>query len=248
MTSREGAVRGLKELGLSTYQAKTFIALQQLGVGTARDVAEVTDVPRSQVYGAAQELEDAGLLERQQSDPIRYRPINVDAAEQRLRQRIAERSADAFAYIEQTKADLDVPEGREDLWTLDGESAVSSRVLQLLERAETSVLFGVRDRSYVSSELEEALLSAVSRGVRVSVVSNDAVVRERFGDEDVTTRASTVPAEVQNRVGRMVVVDGETVLLSVIDLETGEETAIWSHETNFAVVFVQLIESFFPQL
>jgi len=47
------AVDALKSLGLTTYEARTFVALQKLGAGTASEVADIADVPRSQVYGAA---------------------------------------------------------------------------------------------------------------------------------------------------------------------------------------------------
>ena len=46
----------LERLGLSTYEAGVFVALEKLGRGTAREIAEATDVPRSQVYGAAEHI------------------------------------------------------------------------------------------------------------------------------------------------------------------------------------------------
>ncbi|PSP27801.1 hypothetical protein BRC65_04050 [Halobacteriales archaeon QH_2_65_14] len=60
------AVDGLKRLGLTTYEARVFLGLQKLGSGTANEVSDVVDVPRSQVYGAAEDLEtrDAGIPPR----------------------------------------------------------------------------------------------------------------------------------------------------------------------------------------
>ncbi len=52
------AIEALEELGLSNYEAKVFVALQRLGTGTARDIHQATDVPRSQVYGAAESLQE----------------------------------------------------------------------------------------------------------------------------------------------------------------------------------------------
>ncbi|WP_223173920.1 helix-turn-helix domain-containing protein [Haloferax sp. AS1] len=50
------AIDALIELGLSTYEARVFTALIELGEGTAREVAKTSDVPRSQVYTTAKEL------------------------------------------------------------------------------------------------------------------------------------------------------------------------------------------------
>ena len=58
--ARAIAVEQLKALGLSTYAARTFVALVSLGEGTAPDVSEVADVPRTRVYDAADELRDRG--------------------------------------------------------------------------------------------------------------------------------------------------------------------------------------------
>lgn len=88
--------------------------------------------------------------------------------------------------------------------------------------------------------------SRVARACTVAVVSNDPAVRNQFAEQKIVTMASTVPDAVEQRTGTMVVTDGATVLLSVIDPVSGEETGVWSERTNFAVVFVQLIESFFP--
>ena len=86
-SNKTDAVDAFEDLGLTSYEAKVFIALHRLGLGTARDVADTTDVPRSQVYSVAESLESRGLLEVQQSNPIRYRPVSVDEARETLRDR-----------------------------------------------------------------------------------------------------------------------------------------------------------------
>ena len=41
-------------------------------------------MPRSQVYGAAERLEERGLVETQQSTPTQYRPVSLGRARSRL--------------------------------------------------------------------------------------------------------------------------------------------------------------------
>lgn len=249
MTTRREAVDGLKQLGLSTYEAKTFIALQQLGSGTARDVADVTDVPRSQVYGAAESLAEMDLVEIQEADPRRYRPVGVEAAESRLRERMASTREQAFEYIENTRAELAVEsEQREELWTVTGRDSIDRRTRSLLAEAESMVLVGVDDPDVLVPTTVSDLLELARDGIRIVVVSDDATVRAQFADTPVVTGGSTVPETVGERTGRLLVVDSDTVLLSVVDEHTGTETAIWSSGTSFAVVLVQLIESFVPAI
>ena len=41
------AIDQLEALGLSTYAARTFVGLVELGTGTAKSVSETVDVPRT---------------------------------------------------------------------------------------------------------------------------------------------------------------------------------------------------------
>ncbi|MFB6150942.1 MAG: TrmB family transcriptional regulator [Haloarculaceae archaeon] len=89
--SRNEAVEQLQELGLSTYAARTFVALARLGSGTAKDVSAVSAVPRTRVYDAAAELRDEGLVDVQQSTPKRFWPVSAETAARRFRQEYARR-------------------------------------------------------------------------------------------------------------------------------------------------------------
>ena len=82
------AANALTELGLSTYAARTFVGLQKIGVASASQVAGVTEVPRSQVYGATDELEELGLIDVQEGSPTRYRAVPVDEARDLLYDRL----------------------------------------------------------------------------------------------------------------------------------------------------------------
>ncbi|GAB7019785.1 helix-turn-helix domain-containing protein [Halostagnicola bangensis] len=57
------ATKQLKAFGLSTYAARTFVALVGLGGGTTQNVSDASEVPRTRVYDAADELHDRGLID-----------------------------------------------------------------------------------------------------------------------------------------------------------------------------------------
>lgn len=235
------AVAAFERLGLTSYEAKTFIALQRLGTGTARDIARAADVPRSQVYGVAEDLEARGLLEVQQSTPIRYRAITVEEARTTLRERLAHEHERAFAYVESVRNEHEAEEEREEIWTISGRERVDTRVVELIDSAAERVTFGVRLTQFVTSAIEQELTACAEAGLVVHVVSASESVRERF--ETVENVAVSPPADVyadDHRSGRMLVVDDATLLLSVVD-DDGEETAIWSADSLFASVLIQLM-------
>jgi sugar-specific transcriptional regulator TrmB len=242
------AIEALENLGLSNYEAKVFTALQKLGTGTARDVHRATDVPRSQVYGAAESLQERGLVEVQQSKPIQYRPVSLDAARSHLRGEFERTKERAFDYLESAREQRgEGDEEREDIWTVHGGTSIDGRVEQLLAEAERRVVFGVgRDARGLTNELADLMRERADEGVEVVVIGDEAL-GEIFADSDV--QVAHLPADHphgDDPVGRVVVVDGETVLLSVRnqrdDAELADETAIWSSKTGIAAVLIQLID------
>ncbi|WP_458206243.1 TrmB family transcriptional regulator [Haladaptatus sp. NG-SE-30] len=234
----DDAIDALTDLGLSNYEAKVFVALQKLGTGTARDIHGVTDVPRSQVYGAAENLQERGLVEVQQSKPIQYRPVSLEAAKTHLRDRFERTQERAFDYLERAQNEFgEGDEEREDVWTVDGREVVSSRIEQLVEQAESRVVFGVHDASLFTQQIADVLQARADSGVEVLVVADDPAVRDRFGDLPVIDLPDGPEEE---RAGRVLVVDGDTVLISVLG---DSETAIWSSQTGFAAILSQFVDA-----
>lgn len=244
----DAAVEALDALGLSTYEAKVFIGLQKLGSGTASEVAEVTDVPRSQVYGAADALADYGLVDVQQDTPTRYRPVDVDEARERLTERLESTADRAFDYVEAVRGQHDEPEtGSEAIWTVTGTDNISARAATLADDAIERVVYGTGKVNHVDGAVADALESAAERGVDVLVTSSEPAVGERVAElRGVGFRASPEELETEESTGRVLVRDADTILLSVQPTESiphvTTETAFWSAEGAFATVLVTLVE------
>lgn len=244
----DDAVDALERLGLTSYEAKVFIALQKLGSGTAREVHRVADVPRSQVYSAAESLEERGLLDVQQSQPIQYRPVSIEAANETLRNRFERERDRAVEYLEAVRSDREETEEQEDIWTIRGHEHVTDRAGALVGEAEDRVFFGTADPDFVTESFVRAVRDRVDADVDVTVTSENPTVRDRFAELGGVA-VERPPAEVANneRAGRVLFVDDDTLLLSVLGGEelpgVSKETAIWSAHTNFAAVLIQLIET-----
>ncbi|ELZ09605.1 TrmB family transcriptional regulator [Natrinema thermotolerans] len=243
MSDENAAVDAFETLGLTSYEAKVFIALHRLGAGTARDVADVTDVPRSQVYSVAESLESKGLLEVQQSNPIRYRPVSVDTARETLRNQFEREQDRAFEYVETVKNEPSGEETQEDIWTVRGRDRVTDRIIELVSKADDRIIFGTRLSELVTDSIERTLSERAAAGVSVVIVSRTPAIHERFADHEGIV-VDTPPSHRgdDQRSGRIAVADDDSILLSVLGGESGE-TAIWSSESVFASVLIQLIEA-----
>jgi len=242
------AVEALQRLGLSKYEAQVFVALERVGTGTARDVDRMTDVPRSQVYGAAENLEERGLVEVQQSNPIQYRAVPLDEAREILQERFEREQARAFDFLETARQGTDhKDEHQEGVWTVHGQDNVSSRLRQIVEDADERVLYA-SDPDLVDPDIATVLRERADE-IEVWVSSectDDEAVAAAFDDSAV--RVAPFPDELAGDTGgRLLAVDGETVLLSVLGGEdlpgVRTETAIWSSDTGIASVLLQLLRS-----
>lgn len=242
------AAEALTELGLSTYAARTFLGLQKLGVASASEVAGVTDVPRSQVYGAADELESLGLIDVQGGSPTRYRPVGVDEARSLLYDRLKSTADGAFDYLEEVRNERPPTEDREAIWLTEGNENVTTRITSLVSGADAEVLFATSEPTLLTGDVAEALVEAADSGVDVTVASVDAEVREAAREAGLSVVA-VEDAAPELSVGRVLLVDDDTVLLSVQPTaempNVGDESAFWSDGTGFARVLTALIRQVF---
>jgi sugar-specific transcriptional regulator TrmB len=244
----DDAVAALTRLGLSTYEARVFVALVRLGSGTARDVASVADVPRSQVYATVEDLEERGFVSVGRSSPQVFHPVSLAEARSQLERRFERRRDEAFdrlAAVERTAEDEG--EQSEEVWSITGETAVTERACQLVAEAERTVVYGASDLDDPDPDLLAALAAACDRGVEVVVVAeHDQSVAGAWADLPRVREVRLAPETGNEYAERVVVVDFDVFLLSIRGVGTGAETAVWSAHTTFARLFSRLIAGSFP--
>jgi len=250
----DAAVEALKRFGLSTYEARVFVALQKLEAGSASEVAEIADVPRSQVYGATDELESRGLIDVQQGTPTRYRPVGTEEARTRLYEELRSTGDAAFSYLDGVRGEEANREGRgEAIWTVEGGENVTARCVSLVGEADTSVLYATGDPGAIDP-LGDAFHGALGRGVAVTVASAEQPVLDAAREVIDGADTRLVPRDRDPGVstGQVLLVDRDTVLLSVCPTEAmphvSEETAFWSTETGFATVLVAILREWFGEV
>lgn len=243
------AIDGLKRLGLTTYEARVFLALQKLGRGAASEVSNVADVPRSQVYGAAEGLEERGLVETQQSTPTVYRPVPLEQARRLLLDQLAETGAETFDYLDAIQNSHEQDERTESIWLLNGSDAIKSRAGELVEGADERVLYATKDPELLDDEIHAALEAAAEDGVTVVIASLEPSVLDAVGaDSAITTYPVPEDRQTDVDIARMLMVDDNTLLLSTYSAGPGgSEIAFWTSQNIFASIMVELVEEWFRE-
>ncbi|MGB9955679.1 TrmB family transcriptional regulator [Haloferax prahovense] len=242
------AIEQLERFGLSAYAARTFVALASLGTGTARDVSQVSEVPRTRVYDAIDELHDRGLVDILQSSPKRFWAISAETASRTFVHELEHRAE----LFQTALSELEPTERRAEqrgVWTVDGQTAVTERVLEYIASAEEEIVY-MTVEDLLTDELIDGLGKAAKRGVSIHLAGVSAEVQEYIQEEiPGATMFESLWVWSDTSAGRLMMVDGRKTLVSA--LVNGEdaspsdprsETAIWGEgDTNSLVVVLKAI-------
>src|ERR687892_2581620 len=67
------AILRLTELGLTSYEAKAYVALTRRDSSTAAQTARLSNVPRQRIYDVLATLVEKGLASTRPGDVVKYR-------------------------------------------------------------------------------------------------------------------------------------------------------------------------------
>ncbi|QKY21792.1 TrmB family transcriptional regulator (plasmid) [Halolamina sp. CBA1230] len=242
------AIEQLEQFGLSGYAARTFVALVSLGTGTAKDVSGVSDVPRTRVYDAIEELQELGLVDVQQSSPKEFWAISADTTTRKFEQEMGHRLSTLTTALDELEPAQQSEEQR-GVWTVDSQEAVTDRVIEFINEADDEIVY-MTVEGLLTDDVIDVLRDASERGVTISLGGVSADVQEQIQEEIPNAELfeslwvwSDTPA------GRLMMVDGTQTLVSVLvngadaaPTDPRSETAIWgAGETNSLVVVLKAI-------
>jgi sugar-specific transcriptional regulator TrmB len=243
----EEAIEVLQLLGLKEYEARCFVGLSQVETGTAKRLSEMTEVPRTRVYDAIRVLEAQGLVEIQHSSPQKFRAVPLDEATETLRDQYedrVERLHDALESVEIVDEDSDEPV--QQVWAMSGNGGIENRAEELIESATEEVVLVIGDESLLTENLVTTL-NEIENHVELVV----GAVTESLQEEIRTAvpRATTFisglgwlhgvdGAERDTAIGRLLLVDRSTILVSSIMPETKAEQAIFGEGFGNGLVVI----------
>lgn len=231
------AVSALERLGLTEYEARCFVALAQLPHGTARDIGQVADIPRSRVYETMDRLQERGLAEIHQGEPREYQSVPVDTAMETLRNQYDE----YFETVEGTLREIEpaYKKATQGVWAINDHEQVTGRISEIVNEATTEIVLIVLDEGLLDETVQVCLGDANDRGVDVYVGTASETVRDHVEGTDVDGRVFTTGliewftamSDVP-RIGRVLMVDREPILVSALHDEelpgVPNETAVWT--------------------
>ncbi|MFC6721894.1 helix-turn-helix domain-containing protein [Halobacteriaceae archaeon SHR40] len=223
---QDRAVEKLQQFGLREYEAKCFVSLTKITGGTAREVSEHIDIPRTRVYEAVRSLESAGLVEIQHSSPQQFRAIPITEAIEILNERHQTRInsiEQSLREIQQASQDEEAND-RPEIWSMTGRKTITTRVKRLIGEADVELLLLIGNESVLSEPLYQELSAAGNREVDIVVGAESEQLRDQlsmelpewmvYSAEIEWLRSDSDPTAPD--IGRLLLVDGQYLLASTI--------------------------------
>lgn len=225
LSERQTAVELLQQLGLKEYEARAFVALTRAPRATAKQISEMSEVPRTRVYDAVRVLESKGLVEIQHSNPQQFRAVSIEEAASTLSQEYQSRTDELQSLLTSLPPVETDHEDRvaHEVWSLTGAGAIEQRTISLVDEAESEAVIVIGRSSTFTDQLRDRLAAAERRGVTVYVGTLTAGLQETVERAlpQVTTFVSgldwlgdTPPTSDETLITRLLLVDRETILIS----------------------------------
>ncbi len=220
MVDQVQTIQSLKKLGLTEYEARSYISLLELGPTTADYISKRSEVPISRVYSVLGDLEKKGFLRSTPGRPVKYRPVEPNVALETLvmanMKELEQAKNNILSYLE-TLFGQNLQRGVVEFWFATDEGSIARRLNQAMNKTKEKVTVGLAPFPMLASTtISDALLANLrtlaKRHLKVTVVGSPKNLRMFFQKMKTEEGIGTVERDV--REGFVIVDDTEVVWIT----------------------------------
>ena len=190
----------LKQLGLTTYEAKAYITLSSLIQATADEISDKSEIPRSKIYDVLKRLHSKDYIKIESGRPLIYQvkpPISVlKSKKESIIKKIDNTSEYLNNLYEQKISEDEVP-----IWKISGRENIIEKELELIRRAKKSIniRMGFLLKDEGSRLVYELLLK--SNNVKINIIASPNChsetekynINRLIKQKNVTLKRSDIP-------------------------------------------------------
>ncbi len=244
MSGRPERLTTLRDLGLTDYQARVYLALLGLGASKASQIPAIAGVPRTRVYATMNQLHDKGLVEIIPETPLRYRPVPIQTYLQASARDLREQARGIEGNIEELsrafalRGEMAVEE-RGRFEAIYGRRNAHERLMKMYEEAQASIIgVGTPNSPFrIAKSAIFTLQERVQEGLQVRYAF--PVTPQNKDQVDTIARFAKIKAITEHLPIYWYVFDQRVVLLNhpIPDDDNfyrGEDIAIWTDDEGIA--------------
>lgn len=219
-------VKRLKKIGLTTYEARIYIAAVLVGIGTAEQLAMEADVPRTSAYRALEGLVKKGMLRVIEDRPTKYEAIDPKVVENGIIAEINE----TFDFMKTIQFALGEERPLLHATLIGGKKAVRQTIIDLITKASKSIDLVIPKIAVLKGEYLSSLNNAIKRGVKLRIMVP-------YGQRIPPLKSEVYKVKHVNPIG--IIVDGNKIII----INASMDEAIYSENTYIVTFIDELIKN-----
>jgi len=194
----------LEKLGLTSYEARCYLAAAIIGGGGAEEIAEFALVPRTSAYKALESLAARGFVEPSSGRPRRFEPTDPIALLGQLRGDL-DTTFEEIARIQESQEARGIPQV---IYTLNGKDLVLKKIGEMLDKTKSRFIISSPNISLIRKHYAKSFERAIRRGVELLIIAPPFIKIPKC--TNAVRRHSLIATDV--------VMDGEEALIASPDL------------------------------
>jgi sugar-specific transcriptional regulator TrmB len=164
----EEATRRLELIGLTTYEARAYIALIGIGVGTAEIVSNAAEIPRTSAYKVLQSLERKGFVTSTDGRPQTFRANPPDVVQKRVVSELDE-TFTKLQFLHELSSQRGLPQL---IFTITGRERVVQKIAEMVKTASQTVWISTPAYGVLREHIDRLLVDAAKRGADVMLITD----------------------------------------------------------------------------
>lgn len=250
-------IESLQQLGLTSYEAKVLIALTRYGSGTVADIHALSGIPRSAVYGVLTKLKDKGVIETQNTKPMRYKAIAPDQVIDRLKVNYENAVETSLEQLEQIYHAPDASIEEDGVWNISGVKNVTDKIVQMLNSAKEEIILASTYPSLnkttetypIMEIITTKLQEKIDEGLKVKITISEPQARSdhQTGKKPIhgaEVRVYSTEDSAHPLKGGIIVIDDQELLIITVKDEVTPPNLIatWYNGKEQVSIFRHFIE------
>ena len=190
MQSQDKAIQTLTDLGITSCQAKVYLALVQLGASTVKTISKFSKVSRQDIYKITVTLQKLGLIEKILTNPISFRAIPIEKGFSILLERRNRKTCELQGVTDEliqnfaTLAKQTCQQEGVEFSIITGKETLVHCALNAIEKAQKNIDYVTSSNSFFPWLIAQKQLykRALQRGVKIRLIIDKPENIQSFPD------------------------------------------------------------------
>ena len=238
MSVSDKTKKSLENIGLTSYEIRSYTTLLKEGEINASEISEKSGVPYSKIYEVLGVLEEKGWIGSDDSRPTKYFAKSPTTALDTTRQNVENEFLKNRSVILTELTSLYEKSGtseKPDIWVISGAMNIVAKIMELVENCRNEVLIAIPQAGEeIVKQALPKLRQLNEKGVKITILTSD-----QLDKESVKAIARIAKIKIKSGLfGGGIISDKRYVVIllgpEISGSKTSDVVAIWADHAGLA--------------